>query len=179
MSTAAAIKPDPIKNTPAEDDVLAVNLHKIRNAHGAVANAKQFAKEIEGHASGKGLHVKAARRALSIIKSGDPESWLQETSKITTYLRILRHGVRDGQLSLDLESNLAPIDEKAELDGRAHGLDVSPGTVESDNPHDLSTAAGQAWLRGFRGGRTERDLILSMRNDPEAEDVDDSEEGEG
>ncbi|WP_024516807.1 hypothetical protein [Bradyrhizobium sp. Tv2a-2] len=165
MSTAAALKPDPIKNTPAEDDVTAVNLHKIRFAQDRVGGAKLVLKETQSHAEAKGIHLKAAKKAFAIIDAGDAEAWLQETSKITTYLRILRHGVRDGQLSLDLESNLAPIDERAELDGRSHGLDVAPGIGESDNPHDLTTSNGQAWLRGFRQGRTERDLILSMRDD--------------
>jgi hypothetical protein len=164
------------KNTPADDDVAAVNLHKIRFAKDSVKVANQYFKEVQTHAEAKGIHLKAAKKAFAIIESGDADAWLQETSKITTYLRILRHGVRDGQLSLDLESNLAPIDEKAELDGRSAGLDVSPNATEAENPHDISTVAGQAWLRGFRNGRTERDIILSMKMEEDETETEGEEE---
>ena len=178
MTTATAEKSPPATHNqgPAEDSVIAVNLHKIRFAKDSVKVATEYFKEVQDHASGKGLHIKAAKKALSIIESGDVDAWLAETSKITTYLRILRHGVRDGQLSLDFESTLAPIDEKAELDGRNVGLDISPSATESENPHDLSTAAGQVWIRGFRNGRTERDIILSMKDDAAEEVAEDDED---
>lgn len=155
---------DTLLNTPDDDAVVAVNLSKIRTAQDAATSGHQALRSIMGHAEAKGVHLKAAKRALAIVKSGDAEKWLEENAAVTRYLRILRHGISASQLEMfeAAESDLAPIDEKASLDGRAAGLD---GKEESDNPHDLSTVAGQAWLAAFRQGLSERELVLSMEED--------------
>jgi len=104
--------------------------------------------------------MKAAKRALQIARDGDAESWLEENAAVTKYLRILRHGVTQSQLDLfQVESHLAPIDEVAGLDGLSAGR---LGQAETDNPHDLGTAAGQAWLEKFRQGSAEREAVLAM-----------------
>lgn len=164
MSTAAA-KQQTGSNTPDDDAVIAVNLGKIRDAKGKVDAAGNNLRSVQKHAEGKGVNLKAAAIALKIVKSGEADEWLQETSAVTRYLKILRHGVQDSQLDMSFESPLAPIEEKAGLDGRAMGLDTSPDAIEEKNPHALNTRAGQAWLKGFRQGRTERDIILSMKDD--------------
>lgn len=157
-----------LSNQPDDDAVIAVNLSKIRQAQEDALSAHGSLRSIMGHAEGKGINLKAAKRALSIVKKGDSETWLEETQAITRYLRILRHGIQSHQLEMfeTSESDLAPIDEKAGLDGRAAGLD---GKDESDNPHDLGTAAGQAWLAAYRQGYAERELVLSMAMDDEEE----------
>jgi hypothetical protein len=163
----------PVKtNGPDDDAVVAVNLGKIRDAKTKVDAAGNNLRGVMKHAEGKGVNLKAAARALSIVKSGDADSWLEETSAVTRYLKILRHGVNDNQLDLSFESTLAPIEEKAALDGRACGLDTSETAVESQNPHALNTRAGQAWLTAFRQGRSERDIILSMKDDVDTGDDD-------
>ena len=173
MSTAAAFKQPPATNGPDDDAVIAVNLGKIRDAKSKVDAAGNNLRGIQKHAEGKGVHLKAAARALSIVKSGEADAWLEETSAITRYLKILRHGVTDNQLNLALESTLAPIEEKAALDGRAVGLDTRETATESENPHSLNTKAGQAWLAAFRQGRSERDIILSMKDADEDAETDD------
>src|ERR1700736_884926 len=149
-------------NGPDDDAVIAVNLSKIRSAQDAQASNMGSLRNVLKHAEGKGVHLKAAKRAIAIVKAGDADAWLEETSAITRYLRIMRHGITDGQMSLEFESKLAPLEEKAGLDGRAAGL---AGEAEEVNPHAINTRAGQAWVAAFRQGRSERDLVLSMKDD--------------
>ena len=174
MSTAAAKKTTPATNGPDDDAVIAVNLSKIRTAMDVQASSVGSLRNTMKHAEAKGVHLKAAKRAIAIVKAGDADSWLEETSAITRYLRIMRHGINDGQLKLDLESTLAPIEEKAALDGRAAGLSGEP---EANNPHHGNTKAGMAWLGAYRQGLSERELVLSMKDvvddEPEAEDDED------
>ncbi|WP_315792320.1 MULTISPECIES: hypothetical protein [unclassified Bradyrhizobium] len=181
MSAAPAAAPAPGHNTQIGDDaVIAVNLGKIRDAKVKVDAAGNNFRSVTKHAEGKGVNLKAATRALAIVKSGDVDAWLKETGDITRYLKILRHGVNDNQIHMEFESTLAPIEEKAALDGRAIGLDTAEDAIEEKNPHALNTRAGQAWLHAFRQGRSERDLILSMRDDVGGDDEagTDNEDGE-
>jgi hypothetical protein len=171
LSPATATAPKPAAtNGPDDDAVIAVNLSKIKVAQETAASNHAALRAVLGHAEAKGVHLKAAKRALSIVKSGEADAWLEETSAVTRYLRILRHGINDNQLDLQFESTLAPIEEKAGLDGRALGLDVAPDATEERNPHALNTRAGQAWLAAFRQGRTERDMVLAMKDDVAADD---------
>lgn len=169
----AALKDNPISNQPDDEAVIAVNLSKIRTAQDNAASHHGTLRNVMKHAEGKGVHLKAAKRALSIIKAGDADAWLEETRETTRYLRILRHGITENQLRLDFGTTLEPMDEKAANDGRIAGLDME--TDESANPHDLNTPNGQAWLAAFRQGRSERDIILSMQ-EAEAEESDDDSE---
>jgi ribosome modulation factor len=164
QAAAASAKP----NVPDDDAVIAVNLSKIKTAQETMTSANGALRNIMKHAEGKGVHLAAAKKALSIVRAGDADGWLEETSAITRYLKIMRHGVKDNQLDLQFESTLAPIEEKAALDGRAAGLD---GHAEEIIPHALNTRAGQAWLAAFRQGKSERDIILSMKDDVESDDV--------
>jgi hypothetical protein len=171
LNTAAAHAPPPAThNGPGDDAVIAVNLGKIRDAKMRFDDAGNGYRSVLKHAEGKGVHLTAARKALKIVKSGDADSWLEETSAVTRYLKILRHGVTDNQMNLEFESTLAPIEEKAALDGRALGLDTAPDAIEEKNPHAINTRAGQAWLHAFRQGRSERDIVLSMKDDVDHSD---------
>lgn len=164
-----------ISNQPDDEAVIAVNLSKIRVAQDEAASHHGSLRNVLKHAEGKGVHLKAAKRALSIAKSGDADAWLEETRETTRYLRILRHGIQEAQISLfEYEPSLAPIDEKAALDGRAAGLSDDG---EQTNPHDLSTLAGQAWVKAYRQGLAEREIVLSMRDD-EAEESEADDEAE-
>jgi hypothetical protein len=165
------------QNTPDDEAVIAVNLSKIRTAQDNAASHHGTLRRVLKHAEGKGVHLKAAKRALAIVKSGDADAWLEETRETTRYLRILRHGITESQLKLDFGTTLEPMGEKAANDGRLAGLDVDEKATEETNPHDLNTASGQAWLAAFRQGRAERDIILSMQDaeDDESEDDEDQE----
>jgi hypothetical protein len=64
----------------------------------------------------------------------------------------------------------APEDERAENEGRAAGfrMDDEPGSKEQDNPYEIGSQKGQAWLKGFRKGRPERNTLLAMqKTEPE------------
>ena len=171
MAEAARQSEPTLTNQPDDEAVIAVNLSKIRVAQDEAASHHGSLRNVLKHAEGKGVHLKAAKRALSIVKSGDADAWLEETREVTRYLKILRHGIQEAQLELTFEPSLAPLDEKAGLDGRACGLD---GGEESANPHDLNTGAGQAWLAAYRQGLFERELVLSMKDD-DPEESDDEE----
>lgn len=158
-----AMQQDPITNQPDDEAVIAVNLSKIRTAQENALSHQGSYRNVLKHAEGKGVHLKAAKRALSIIKAGDADAWLEETRETTRYLRILRHGITENQLRLDFGTTLEPMEEKAANDGRIAGLDMT--AMESQNPHDFNTASGQAWIKAFRQGREERDIILSMHDD--------------
>lgn len=179
MAEAAVQERTAPQNMPSDESVIAVNLSKIRKAQDEAASHHGSLRSVLKHAEGKGIHLKAAKRALSIVKNGDPEAWLEETQEITRYLRIMRHGITSNQLQLDFGTTLEPVDEKAALDGRMAGLDVDESIHEGSNPHSLETKAGQAWLKAFREGRAERDIILSMAEvEPDDEGDDDEEGGE-
>lgn len=165
-----------ISNQPDDDAVIAVNLSKIRVAQENAASHHGTLRNVLKHAEGKGVHLKAAKRALAIVKAGDSDAWLEETRETTRYLKILRHGIQEAQISMfEYEPSLAPLDEKAALDGRACGLD---GGEESSNPHALNTGAGQAWLAAYRQGLFERELVLSMKDDDEDEEDAGNDEGD-
>lgn len=171
----AAEQQRPNEPTFDDDAVIAVNLSKIRVAQDHATSGHGQLRNVLKHAEGKGVHLKAAKRALAIVKSGEADAWLEENTAVTRYLRILRHGLQESQLKLfEFESSLAPIDEKAALDGRSAGLQ---GDHESSNPHHENTLAGQAWMSAFRQGRSERDLIMAMKEeDADGEDGDEAEE---
>lgn len=77
----AALKQEPISNHPDDEAVIAVNLSKIRVAQDEAASHHGSLRNVLKHAEGKGVHLKAAKRALSIVKSGDAEAWLEETRR--------------------------------------------------------------------------------------------------
>ena len=174
MSTAAAKKTPPATNGPDDDAIIAVNLSRIRAAQDRFTSENGTLRSTFAKAEQQGMHLKAAKRAISIVRTGKVDEFLEETGLITRYLRIMRHGINDGQLKLDLESTLAPIEEKAALDGRAAGLSGEP---EANNPHHGNTKAGMAWLGAYRQGLSERELVLSMKDvvddEPKAEDDED------
>jgi len=171
----AAVQEKPT-NGPDEEAVITVNLGKIQAAKMAHDAAGNEFRSVLKHAEGKGVHIRAAKIALKIVASGDPDAWLEETGLVSSYLRMLRHGITDTQLMLEFEEPLAPIDEKAGLDGLASGR--LGFNQEGMNPHALNTKAGQAWLAAFRQGRAEYELIMSMKDDPEDEDDIDSRDDE-
>lgn len=163
MNTALATQteaPAGSNEPQIEDDaVVAVDLSRLRDAqdefNSSSGSFRNTCKQVQDR-----LHMKAAKRALQIVRAGDVDAWIEENQAVTRYLRILRHGVTQAQLDLFQSiSHLAPIDEVAGLDGLGAGR---LGQSEAENPHDLGTAAGQAWLEKFRQGAAEREAVLAM-----------------
>jgi hypothetical protein len=157
---------------PDNAPVIAVNLHKIIAAKAAADEARADLAATIKHAKDKGIHLPAAKDAIAAVRSGKVDEMIAYTKSLFLYLRILRHGVTDDQMSLDLQSALAPGEERASEDGRFAGMSGDEVT-ETANPHALDTRQGQAWLAAFRDGRTQRDTILSMADELEAEDDED------
>lgn len=179
MTAAAAQAAAPPKsNQPDDDAIIAVNLSRIRTAQDKYASEGGSLRSAFAKAEQQGVNLAAAKRAIKLVRSGKVDEFLEEMGAITRYLRIMRHGITDGQLKLDLESTLAPIEEKATLDGRAAGL---AGEPESNNPHHGNTKAGMAWLAAYRQGLAEREIVLSMQpaeQDNDGDDADDDQDDE-
>lgn len=158
-------------NGPDDEAIAAVNLSRMKVAQEHFVSEHGSLRAVYAKAELQGIHLKAAKRAIAIVKAGDVDAWLVETMRVTSYLKIMRHGITENQLVLDLESTLAPIEEKAGLDGRSAGL---AGEHEGANPYTLNTKPGQSWIAAFRQGLSERELVLSMKDDTaEAEDDED------
>lgn len=176
---AAASKPTNV----AEDAVKAVNLAKIKDANEALQVAKNSHQSVIKHAEAKGIHLAAAKKALKIKKSGKVDAIVSELSATLEYLFILGVPLEKKQLELfRVEDPRAPVVDRAKQHGRLTGI-LGGGTGEC--PHDLSTAAGQAWMEGFNGGTEERKLVLDLepknstddliKNGEEVDDPDDEE----
>jgi hypothetical protein len=182
LSPAAARAADPPKTHNQQSDneaIIALHLGKIAKAQAAFATETGALRGAFAQAASHGLNLKAAKNALKIIKSGKVDEYLEEITATILYLKVRGHGVTDSQLSLDLGSSLAPIEEKAALEGRAAGWDEDKG--ESDNPHAINTKAGQAWLKSFRDGRAQLRTLEQIKPLDPANDDDaaaDDEEGD-
>jgi hypothetical protein len=166
------VKNVPPAQFPENAPVIAVNLYKIISAKAMADEARADFAAVVKSAKAKGINLTAAKDALAAIKAGKVDEVIAYTKALFLYLRILRHGVTDDQMSLDLESALAPVEERAAEDGRFAGMS-GDAVTEQTNPHALGTKAGQAWLAAFRDGRAQRDMILSMAEEVEAEDDED------
>ncbi len=153
-------------NQVPPEAIVAVQLSQIRRAQEEAASAKGSERAAHSRAEGKGINLAAAKRALKILKSGKGEEFTAEMQELLRYLNILGVGIQKSQLDLfETAITLAPIDEKAFEDGlRAGRLGEAP-----DNPHDLSTPAGQQWIRGHHQGSEERRLVLAMQAEEESE----------
>lgn len=168
---SAVSTPKEHNQTIPPEAIVAVQLSQIRRAQEEAASAQGTARAALSKAEGKGINLPAAKRALKILKSGKAEEFTAEMQELLRYLNILGVGIKKSQLDLfETATTLAPIDEKAFEDGlRAGRLGEAP-----DNPHDLSTPAGQQWLTGHHKGAEERRLVLDMQavEDSETEVLD-------
>jgi hypothetical protein len=163
---SAVSTPKEHNQTIPPEAIVAVQLSQIRRAQEEASSAQGTARAALSKAEGKGINLPAAKRALKILKSGKAEEFTAEIQELLRYLNILGVGIKKSQLDLfETATTLAPIDEKAFEDGlRAGRLGEA-----ADNPHDLSTAAGQQWLKGHHKGSEERRLILAMQAEEESE----------
>ncbi|WP_139251585.1 hypothetical protein [Kaistia soli] len=162
---------------PAPEALITVFLSEMRRAQEEHASTNGSMRATYAKAEGKGINLAAAKRALKIQKSGKAEEFAAELAKLLQYLNILGIGVQKSQLDLfEVAPNLAPIDEKAELDGLRAGRFGEPA---DRNPHDLTTAAGQRWLEGHYRGVEERKLVFALQAAEESEtEVIDGDEAE-
>ncbi|MCX5569624.1 hypothetical protein [Kaistia nematophila] len=164
--TAVSAPKEHNQTTIPPEAIVAVQLSQIRRAQEEAASASGTARAALSKAEGKGINLPAAKRALKIVKTGKAEDFVVEMQELLRYLNILGVGIKKAQLDLfETATTLAPIDEKAFDDGlRAGRLGEA-----ADNPHDLTTAAGQQWIKGHYQGSEERQRVIAMQAEEESE----------
>lgn len=148
------------QNTPGEDAVKALNLGKMARAKERLESENGAYRAVVKHVEAKGLHIKAAKRAISISKSDDRDGIVEELQALFEYLLILGVPVKKDQLDMfRVEEPREPGIDKAAKQGRYAGL---MGEGEAVNPYAQESKQGQAWLEAHRGGCEERRLILDL-----------------
>lgn len=142
------------KNGPVVDAVTSLNLGKIKRAKEEFETASGSYRNVLKHAEGKGIHLAAAKKALSIIKSGKKDEWLEETGKVTEYLYAFGDGVAEAQMNFDFLTNPSmPDEEKARALGYHAGL---RGEGDGGNPYGPGSPQYNQWINGLNDGRRER-----------------------
>ncbi|MBZ9939162.1 hypothetical protein LB518_22890 [Mesorhizobium sp. BR1-1-16] len=167
MNIAAETPKEHNLPVPPPEAMITVLLSEMRRSQDEAASTNGSMRSTYAKAEAKGVNLAAAKRALKIQKSGKAEEFVDEMTKLLQYLNILGIGVQKSQLDLfEVAPTLAPIDEKAELDGLRAGRFGEPA---DHNPHDLSTDAGQRWLEGHYRGTEERKLVFALQAAEESE----------
>jgi len=164
MASAAKKQEDNVvelrKNAPAEDAIKALNLGKMRRAKEELDSANGTYRNVLKHVEAKGIHLGAAKKALSIIKSDKREDTVAELTALFEYLYILGYPLEKKQLDMfRVEQPRTPSVDKAKEHGRYVGI---MGMGMDQNPYAVDSEQGQAWLEAFYAGGKERELVLSM-----------------
>lgn len=148
------------RNAPADDAVAALNLGKLRRAKEALDSANGSYRNVVKHVEGKGIHLKAAKRALSVIKADNRDEVMEEEVRFFEYLAILGNPVAKKQLDLfRVENPRTPGVDKAAEQGRYAGI---MGEGMEANPYGPVGELGQTWIAAWHRGGDERQLILAM-----------------
>lgn len=143
-----------LANNPSIDPIVSLNLGKIIIAQDNAASKHGELRNVLKHAEGKGINLKAAKRAIALKKSGNVDEWLAETAKVVEYLFALGHGVEEQQMTFDFLLNRSmPGEEKARLFGRLAGL---RGDGDGENPYAVGSPQHNAWIDGHNDGARER-----------------------
>jgi hypothetical protein len=164
MASAAKKQEDNVvelrKNAPAEDAIKALNLGKMRRAKEELDSANGSYRNVLKHVEAKGIHLGAAKRAFSIIKSDKRDEAVAELTALFEYLYILGHPLEKKQLDMfRVEQPRTPSVDKAKEHGRYVGI---MGMGMDQNPYAVDSEQGQAWIESFHAGTKERELVLSM-----------------
>lgn len=167
------------KNAVNDNAVIALNLSKFQRAEVELQEAKNSYQSVTKHVEGKGINLKAAKRALKIKKSGKSEDAIAELAALFKYLMIFNIPVTKDQMDMfDHEPKRQPAVDKAYEQGLYAGR---MGEGESQNAYDPTSPQGQAFLKGLAEGAEERRLVLQMEADEDNErftDEDDDLPGE-
>jgi hypothetical protein len=162
-------------NEPGQPALDAVNLVRIRNAKKIHDDAvkdnnsqKNKLRTVYASTALQNLDNEAAGIALKLVEEGDEaiEKYCKTVRNVGIYVGYLGKVLSPAQYDLFGMAGTGPLpeDERAKIEGRAAGfkLDVEPGSKDSDNPYEIGSIKGQAWLSAFNNSRSERDIILSM-----------------
>lgn len=148
------------RNGPAEDAVIALQLGKIQRAKAEFESANGNYRNTLKHVEAKGVHLGAAKDALSIKKSGKVEEKVAYLKALTEYLMILGTPIEKKQLDMfRVEEPSRDGTAKARELGRYVGI---MGQGMDQNPYAIDSEQGQAWIEAFHEGTKERELILSL-----------------
>lgn len=148
------------KNVPADDAVIVLNIGKYKRGLDDLNSEQGRFRNTVKHVESKGINTKALKRAISIQKSGKTEEIISELSALFEYLLILGLPIDKKQLDMfRVDGNSRDGAAKAQELGRYTGL-MGQGTEQ--NPYALDSDLGQAWMQGFHGGVSERELVMSM-----------------
>ena len=160
QQVGTALKIADRKNSPDDDAVIALNLGKMKRAKADYDSHNGTYRSVLKHVEAKGIHLKAAKRAIAINSSEDRTELVNELKALCEYLAILGAPIEKAQLDLfrSMEPRVPGIDRAAQ-EGRYAGI---MGEGEASIPYAEESAQGQSWLKAFRGGQDERKLILAM-----------------
>jgi ribosome modulation factor len=141
----------------AENARVLFELSRLKDQKEAMASKNGEYRSALSRLESKGLNKKAAQEAIKIRDKGEVAETLQFITALTKYLKLLGLPIQKEQADLfEFAPALQPIEEKAREQGTGAGV---MGEPLSDNPHDTSTSAGQAWIAGWHEGVEMRDRM--------------------
>lgn len=153
------------------DAIAIVNLSRIRKAQDESNSCNGSLRSAFAKAEMQGMHLKAAKRALSVARSEKTADLIEEMRMTLLYLKLMGKGASSEQIDMfEFDSGLAPVDEQAANEGRRAGLS---GETAVTNPHDLNSKAGRAWEAAYTQGVKERELVMAMAENGDEEDAED------
>lgn len=148
------------KNSLPDSAFIAASLGKIIRADESLQNAKNDHQSVTKGVEGKGINLKAAKRAIKIMKSGKTDEIVEELKALFVYLRILGYPINDKQMELfDVQSERTPIEERAYEEGLFAGR---LGFGQDHCGYDVTSKPGQRWLEGFNEGCSDRNAVMQM-----------------
>ena len=152
--------PGKLHNGPEDRAISAVQLGKMARARDRLASETGSYRNVIKHVEAKGLHIKAAKRALAIKSSIDRDEMMLELRMTILYAEILGFGTPKEQIDLfSYVDKRTPAVEIATINGRMAAL---RGEGEGVIPYAVESKQGQAWLDAFRNGMDERRRIEEM-----------------
>jgi ribosome modulation factor len=141
----------------AEDARVLFELSRLKHQKEVMASKTGEYRSALSRLESKGLNKKAAQEAIKIRDKGEVAETLAYITALTKYLKLLGLPIQKEQADLfEFAPALQPIEERARELGTGAGI---LGEPLSDNPHDASTAAGQAWIAGWHEGVEMRDRM--------------------
>lgn len=141
---------DPKHNISRDDAFVLFNLSRVEEfQHKKNSSNGEYVSRLE-MAEANGLDKWAIKEALKIKKSGEVTLTVQRLQALMRYLRLLGIPLQAAQLEMfETAPQSQPGEEKAYEQGFGTAM---LGESHHDNPHDVSTDFGQAWLRGWNEG---------------------------
>lgn len=166
--SSAAEKTPPVANEPDAQAFKAFQLSKIMRSAEDLASANGQHRNVLKTAEAKGVDLKAAKLALQVRKSDDPEAFVASLRNTLDYCVILGIGLTREQLELfpTASDPRTPLEDRAYEDGlRAGRLALST----DENPHHPSVEAHAKWMNGFHQGTADRNALLALEAEHQAE----------